>query len=174
MEIREAIAARKSVRSFLPRPVEEDKIASMLEAARMAPSARNLQEWRFIVITDPNTINAIVQQSIPSQQFIATAPLLFVCCAVTDRAIMTCGHPRYAVDCAAAVDHMLLAAVSEGLGTCWIGGFRQQPVKDILGIPAAVEVFALIPTGYAADGGIVKKNRKELDEIVCYGSWKLT
>ena len=108
-----------------------------------------------------------------NQMFVAEAPVVFVCCAETDKANMTCGHSRFTVDCAIAVDHMTLAAVEEGLGTCWIGAFTQEPVRKILDIPKDIEVFALLPTGYPTDSSTVGKKRKSMDEIVCYDSWKL-
>ncbi len=173
MQVQEAIRLRKSVRSFRETAVEQDKIDRILEAARLAPSARNVQEWRFVVVTDRAMIRKITEQSTNGYGFVAEAPLLFVVCAVTDKAVMSCGHARYAVDCAIAIDHMTLAAVEEGLGTCWIGGFRQAPVKELLGIPDDVEVFELLPTGYPTDPSPVEKRRKPLSELVCYDSWKL-
>ena len=174
MHVQDAMKTRKSVRSYLDKPVEKEKIDHILRAAHIAPSAMNLQEWRIVVVTDSSTIQKIVGGAVPGQKFIAEAPVLFVCCAETDKATMKCGHPRYAVDLSIAVDHMMLAAVEVGLGTCWIGGFTQLPVKNILNIPEEIEVFALLPTGYPTDPDAVEKRRKSLDEIVCYDSWKFS
>ncbi|MBL7005564.1 MAG: nitroreductase family protein [Spirochaetia bacterium] len=171
MHVQDAMKTRKSVRSYQSRSVEKDKVDRILEAAHIAPSAMNLQEWRIVVVTDSSTIRKIVEGAVPSQKFIAETPLLFVCCAETDKANMKCGHPRYAVDLSIAVDHMMLAAVEIGLGTCWIGGFTQQPVKDILNIPEEIEVFALLPVGYPDDPSAAAKRRKSIDEIVCYDTW---
>ena len=173
MHVHEAMKKRKSVRSYLDRPVEKEKIDKILEAAQIAPSAKNLQEWRILVVTDKDVRKRLAIESARNQMFVAEAPVVFVCCAETDKANMTCGHSRFTVDCAIAVDHMTLAAVEEGLGTCWIGAFTQEPVRKILDIPKDIEVFALLPTGYPTDSSTVGKKRKSMDEIVCYDSWKL-
>ena len=173
MQVYEAMKKRKSVRSYLDKPVEKEKIDKILEAAQIAPSARNSQEWRIIVVTDKDVRKRLAIEAARNQMFVAEAPVVFVCCAETDKADMICGHSRYAVDCAIAVDHMTLAAVGEGLGTCWIGAFTQEPVRKILNIPKDIEVFALLPTGYPTDPAAVEKRRKPMDEIVCYDSWKL-
>jgi len=172
MHVQDAMKIRKSVRSYQSKPVEKEKIQRILEAAHIAPSAMNLQEWRIVVVTDSSTIHQIVGGAVPSQKFIAEAPVLLVCCAETDKANMKCGHPRYAVDLSIAVDHMMLAAVEVDLGTCWIGKFSQQPVKDILNIPEEIEVFALLPIGYPTDPTAAAKRRKSVDEIICYDTWK--
>ena len=173
MHVHEAMKKRKSVRSYLDKPVEKEKIDKILEAAQIAPSARNSQEWRIIVVTDKDVRKRLAIEAARNQMFVAEAPVVFVCCAETDKADMICGHSRYAVDCAIAVDHMTLAAVEEDLGTCWIGAFTQEPVRKILNIPKDIEVFALLPTGYPTDPAAVEKRRKPMDEIVCYDSWKL-
>jgi nitroreductase len=171
MNVYEAVRTRKSVRSFSARAVEPEKITRMLEAARLAPSAKNLQEWRFVVVTDAQVISRVTAEAAGAYSFAAEAPVLIVVCAVTDKGLMSCGHSRYAVDCAAAVDHLMLAAVEEGLGTCWIGGFQQKPVKQQLNIPEEVEVFALLPVGYPSDPAPVQKRRKAFGELVYYNSW---
>ena len=89
---------------------------------------------------------------------------------------MTCGQHTYPIDVAIAVDHMTLAAVEEGLGTCWIGAFYEDKVKEILGVPQTVRVVALLPLGYPAETANtaegVPKPRKPLEEIVVYDGWK--
>ncbi|MCK5156689.1 MAG: nitroreductase family protein, partial [Spirochaetales bacterium] len=113
MHVHEAMKKRKSVRSYLDKPVEKEKIDKILEAAQIAPSARNSQEWRIIVVTDKDVRKRLAIEAARNQMFVAEAPVVFVCCAETDKADMICGHSRYAVDCAIAVDHMTLAAVEE-------------------------------------------------------------
>ena len=173
MEVYDAIRVRKSVRSFKDRPIEQEKMDRILEAARLAPSARNSQEWRFIVVTDPETRSRL-SQAAKGQRSVAEAPAVLVCCAVTDKRVMSCGHYLYTIDRAIATDQITLAAVSEGLGTCWIGAFYQDPVREILGIPESVEVVELLPIGYPQDPSEVRKDRKGIEEIVCYERWSLT
>jgi nitroreductase len=169
MEIQEAIRARKSVRAYRDKPVEQDKLDRVLESARLAPSASNRQEWRFVVVRDTRKRKELAAAA--RQPFIAEAPVIIACCAETDRHRMPCGHECFLVDVAIAVDHLTLAAVGEGLGTCWIGAFDPAEVRRILGIPRAVEVVELMPLGYPTDPAPVKKSRRDIGEIVRYDAW---
>lgn len=169
MDIYELIRLRKSVRSYLPRQVEDDKLNRILDAGRRAPSASNRQEWRFIVVKDEGVRRKLAAAS--NHSFIAEAPVILVCCAETDGHLMPCGLPSFSIDVAIAIDHMTLAATAEGLGTCWIGGFYADKVKDALGIPEGIVVVELLPLGYPADPSEVEKTRKTIDEIVRYETW---
>ena len=170
MDIYDAIKTRKSVRSFLERPVEDDKLNRVLEAARLAPSAKNRQEWRFIVVTDPGVRRRLISAA-GGQSFVGEAPVVIVGCAETDGHMMKCGEPCYPIDVAIAMEHIALAAVAEGLGTCWIGNFMQEPVKDILDIPDEIRVIELMPIGYPADTSVPEKNRLGMSDIIRYDSW---
>ena len=166
----EAISARKSVRVFRDEDVSEAVITRLLEAARSAPSANNLQEWRFVVVRNPETRKKL-SQAARGQKFVATAPVVFACCAETDNHVMTCGQLSYPIDVAIATDHITLCATAEGLGTCWIGAFYEDKVKKILGIPLQMRVVALLPIGYPQDPTPVIKNRLPLEKIVKYEMW---
>jgi nitroreductase len=96
---------------------------------------------------------------------------VIVACAETDGHIMSCGQPSYPIDVAIALDHISLAAVEYGLGTCWIGAFNEGKVKEILGIPEEVWVVELMPIGYTAFQTVKEKNRLPFNEIVKYGHW---
>jgi nitroreductase len=170
MDIYEAIRTRKSVRSYLPKPVEDDKLERILEAARLAPSASNRQEWRFIVVKDEEKRRRIAEDA-AGQPFIGEAPIVLACCAETDSHRMKCGLECYPIDVAIAIDHVTLAAVAEGLGTCWIGAFDQERVKKILGIPEKMVVVELMPLGYPTDPSPVKKRRIPLESMVRYDGW---
>ena len=170
MNVYEAIQTRKSVRSFLAKEVPEEKIERVLEAARVAPSANNRQEWRFIVVRDESVREKLAEVAL-AQKFVAEAPVVFVCCAETDEHKMRGGQMSYPIDIAIAVDHMTLAAVQEDLGTCWIGAFDEGAVKSLLGIPKGVRVVALLPMGYPADPGTVKKSRLPMDRLVRRERW---
>jgi len=168
MDLFEAIRGRRSIRSFMDRPVEEEKLSAVLEAGRLAPSARNLQDWRFVVVRDPATRKRLAEAA-RNQEFVGQAPVVIAACGTSDM-VMTCGQPAYALDVTIAVDHMTLAAVSEGLGTCWIGAFYEDKVKEILGIPEQIRVVALLPLGYPAQAARPTP-RKTLDEILAYERW---
>ncbi|MBT3274572.1 MAG: nitroreductase [Spirochaetales bacterium] len=170
MDIYELIALRKSVRSYQPKAIENDKLDRVLDAGRMAPSARNLQEWRFIVVTEEKVRRDLAETS-GSYEFIAQAPAVIVCCAETDQYVMRCGLPCFSIDVAIAMDHMTLAAVAEGLGTCWIGGFDAEKVKEILGIPEDIVVVEMLPIGYPENPGLKEKSRMSLGDIVRYEKW---
>ena len=170
MDVYEAISVRKSVRAFKAKDVPEDVITRLLEAARRAPSANNLQEWRFVVIRNSDTRERISQAAC-GQSFIATAPVVLACCAETDDHIMTSNQRSYPIDVAIAVDHITLCASAEGLGTCWIGAFYEDQVKEILSIPPHIRVVTLLPIGYPQDPTLVEKYRLPLEKIVKYERW---
>lgn len=170
MDIYKVIRTRKSVRSFLDRDIEEDKLQRILEAVRLAPSAKNKQEWRFVVVRDRQKREQLARAA-HDQTFVGEAPVVIACCAETDKHVMRCGLECYPIDVAIAIDHLTLAAVSEGLGTCWIGSFESEQVKQILGIPQEIVVVELLPLGYPQDTGIKEKSRLKLAETVHYEKW---
>jgi len=146
MEVFEAIKNRYSCRSYKAEPVPEKKLKKILEAARLAPSAHNEQEWKFIVVRDSKKRKKLAKTAL-SQDFIAEAPVVIVAVAIDPEHILSSGVPAYAVDLAIAIEHMALEAVEEGLGTCWIGAFDQEAVKKILKIPERYKVVALLLLG---------------------------
>ena len=170
MTAHEVIRIRKSVRSWQDRPVARETLERVLEAGRLAPSARNDQEWRFVVVTD-ESVRKQIGEAAGNQAFVGQAPAIIVACAETDRRTMSCGHLAFLIDTAIAIDHITLAAVEEGLGTCWIGAFDPDRVRSILGIPPAVEVVELLPIGYPKDPAPVQKNRLPFDRIVHWERW---
>ena len=170
MNVFEAIWKRSSVRNFLDKLIEEEVLMSVLEAGRVAPSAKNRQEWRFIVVKD-SELRRRIGEAANGQSFVGEAPVVIVACAVTDGYVMSCGQPSYPIDVAIALDHISLAAVECGLGTCWIGAFNEAKVKDILGIPKDVRVVELMPIGYPAHQTIKEKNRLHISKIVQRDHW---
>ena len=170
MTVHDVIRIRKSVRSWEDRPVARETLERVLEAARLAPSARNDQEWRFVVVTDEATRKQLAEAA-KNQTFVGQAPVVIVACAETDRRTMSCGHLAFLIDTAIAIDHITLAAVEEGLGTCWIGAFDPARIRSILGIPASVEVVELLPLGYPKDHAPVQKSRLPFGEIVRWERW---
>jgi len=170
MNVMEAIKKRYSVRSYQDSAVETEKLESILEAARLAPSASNRQEWRFIVVRDKD-IRQRLMQAAKDQAFVGQAPVVIVCCAKTDSHVMTCGQQCYPIDVAIAIEHMALKATDEGLGTCWIGAFYEDKVKEILGIPQGIRVVQLLALGYPVKLRQNPKDRLRLKEIVMYEGW---
>ena len=170
MNVFEAIRTRKSVRTYLDKPIEREKLEKVLEAARIAPSAGNRQEWRIIVVTDGARRRELADKA-TKHTFVGEAPAILVWCAEDVDYVMPCGLHSFPIDLAIAIDHATLAAVEEGLGTCWIGGFDEGAVKEILCIPQDVRVVELLPIGYPADGSPVAKTRLEISQIVRYEKW---
>ncbi len=168
MDLMHAIRSRRSIRDYQDRPVEEEKLLAVLDAGRLAPSARNMQDWKFIVVRDAATRQKLAVAA-RDQQFVGQAPVVIAACGTSDL-VMTCGQPAYAIDVAIALDHMTLAAASLDLGTCWIGAFYEDQVKEILGVPQDIRVVALLPLGYPADEP-APRPRKNLDDIVAWEHW---
>lgn len=169
MDVIEAIEKRRSVRAYRNKPVPKEKFLKILEAARLAPSASNLQPYKFVVVKDHQLRKKLAKEA-TSYSFIGEAPVIIVAVSLDPDYVMTGGIPAHPVDIAIALDHMTLVAVEEGLGTCWIGGFYQDQVKQILSIPEKYKVVALLPVGYPAESPR-KKPRKPLEEVVCYDSF---
>ena len=170
MELKEVIKKRRSVRDYEDLPVPEDKLLRVLDAARLAPSGANRQAWKFIVVRDSEKRQQLAQAA-EGQTFVAEAPVIIAAVATMPKPVMICGVPEYAVDLAIAVDHMTLAAVDEGLGTCWIGAFSQEETRNILNVPAKYRIVALLPLGFPKQSG-GPKVRKSLNEVVCYETFK--
>jgi nitroreductase len=166
--ILEAIEKRYSVRHYKDQPVEEDKLAEVLEAARLAPSGSNLQPWKLVVVRDRATIRSMVH-AIGGQQFVEQAPVLVVACKNGEG--YNIGH-RYdgaVVDITIALDHVTLQAASMGLGTCWLGNYDSNEVRALLGIPSENPVVAILALGYPDESHPRRPGvRKTLDELVCW------
>jgi nitroreductase len=126
MNVMDAVRVRRSIRAYQDRPVEDEKLLKVLEAGRLAPSARNLQDWKFIVVRDENKRQRLSVMAM-DQSFVAQAPVVIVACGTDTKYIMTCGLYTYPIDVAIAVDHMSLEAADLGLGTCWVGAFYEDP-----------------------------------------------
>lgn len=165
MDVYETMQSRFSVRAYQDKPVDEDKLLRILEAGRTAPTARNRQEFKIIVVRDAGLRGQLAEAA--DQPFIGEAPIVMAVIGLTPGATMHCGIPTDPVDGAIVIDHMILAATAEGLGTCWIGHFDQDRCRSILGVPESAKIIELLPMGYAA-GGKGGKSRKALDELVCY------
>jgi nitroreductase len=165
MNVCDAIKTRRSIRKYKSQPVEKDKLNAVLEAARLAPSARNTQSWKFIAVTDKKVIEKL-KQACCNQGFVGEAPVVIVACA-TRRHIMTCGQPSDIIDLSIATSFMLLEACEQGLGTCWLGAFHADKVKEALNIPDDIEVVAVTPLGYP-DEQPAARPRKALCDIVSY------
>lgn len=168
MSVLSAIQGRRSIRKYSDKPIEEEKLLKVLEAARLSPSAKNQQEWKFIVVKDSKTRENLTEAI--GQPFVGEAPIILVCCGTEPESIMRCGQPRYTVDLSIATAYMILEAHEQGLGTCWLGSFDETKVKEILGVPEKVRVVAITPLGYPNESPS-QRPRKELEEIISYDKY---
>jgi len=166
MNVFEAIKRRRSIRAFEEKPIEEDKLFRVLEAGRLAPSAKNRQEWRYVLVKDKE-LRRKLAVACNNQYFIAEAPVVIVGCATMTDYVLTCGQPAYTIDVTISMDHMSLQAVEEGLGTCWIGAFKEDEVKSLLNVPPEMRVVEVMPLGYPKFQPDPKP-RMRLNEIITY------
>jgi nitroreductase len=168
----ETVQRRLSVRTYKPDPVPEDVLNRVLEAGRLAPSAKNNQPWKFIVVKDP-AIRAALVPACRGQASVGEAPVVICGCAVEEQAWKRMGGywSAEAVDLAIALEHMVLAATAEGLGTCWVGAYLEEEVRKVLAIPAGVRPIALTPLGYPARESRPQP-RKPLTDIICYDQYR--
>jgi len=166
VEFLDLVRKRRSIRRYKSDPVPQEKLDHVLEAARLAPSWGNRQCWRFIVVRDEGKRRAIA-----TREWAADAPAIIVGCARPDLSGSRFNQQYYMLDMGIAMEHLMLAAAEQGLGTCWIGGqFDEEAVKQALGIPEGVRVVALTPLGYPAETPGPKR-RKPLKEIVSFDGW---
>jgi nitroreductase len=168
MSFKELAAQRYSLRNYSSKPVEEEKIISVIDAARLAPSAVNFQPWKMIVVTDSEIMKKLHETY--HRDWFKTAPVCIVVIGDHDlgwkRQID--GKDFTDIDVAIALDHLMLAAAEEGLGTCCICNFIPEKISDIFSLPANLEPIALIPIGYPLSGNIPEKKRKPIDQLMCW------
>ncbi len=166
MDFHAVVSGRRSVRAYRSDPVEQDKLLRVLNAARLAPSAANRQPVHVYVIRDDGVRRALAAAY--SQEWFVQAPVIVCVCSRPGEAWRRSDGKSYAdVDAAIVMDHLILAAAAEGLGTCWIGAFKADEVQRILEVPDDLEPVAMTPLGYPAEEP-GPRPRKELDEMVEY------
>ncbi|MDH4122749.1 MAG: nitroreductase family protein [Thermoplasmata archaeon] len=165
MEVYETLQKRKSTRSYDARSIPDDVLGRVLEAGRIAPSAVNYQPWHFIVVKEQERRDILSKA--PFARFLKESPVVIVGCGDSRKS------PKWhVVDVAIAMQQIVIAATSEGLGTCWIGSFYEDKVRNLLKIPDRYRVVALLAVGYPKEKssilGKLKRStsRKDLSEIV--------
>jgi len=162
LDVIDAIESRRSIRKYDGRAVTAEVLAQVLEAARLAPSANNRQDWRIVVVTDRKTLESLVPVS-GGQRFVGECYAYLV-------GVAESGGTMSTVDLAIALDHVSLRAVELGLGTCWIGDFDPNGVRQVLGIPDDHEVPICMTLGYPTSSPSSRK-RKPLGELFMSNGW---
>jgi len=181
MALFDLIKHRKSVRNFMDRPVEREKLMMCLEAARLAPSACNAQPWKFIVVDDRQLKNKLCDAAFGGiysvSSFCKKAPVIVVLISERRRFLaaiggMFRGTKYYLIDIGIAGEHFVLQAEELGLGTCWIGWFNERAVKSVLNIPRYKKIDILIALGYY-DGEKLpsEHSRRPIDKIASFNSY---
>jgi len=182
MKFLDLVKARQSVREYLNKSVEREKIERCLEAARLAPSANNSQPWRFIVIDDPKLKEAVARETfsrlISFNSFSLQAPVLILLISERPSFFSRIGgaikdKQFNLIDIGIAAEHFCLQATEEGLGTCILGWFNENEVKKLLNIPQSKRVELIITMGYPSSNEICPKERKEMNQIRSYNSYRL-
>jgi len=173
MDLFQVIRDRRSIRKYKDTPVEPEKIEQLLDAARLAPSWKNMQCWRFLVLSDPARRASLLEafpDDNPGKKAIATAPTVIVVCADPAQSGVENGIEYFIADTAIAFEHLSLAAHALGLGTCCMGWYDEGVIKSALGIPEGIRIIGVTPIGYP-DQEPKPRPRKELSEIAFFENW---
>jgi nitroreductase len=172
MELHEAIRARASCRAFLSKPVPDEALQRVLNAARYAVSVANQQPWRFILVRDEEKKKRL-SQAVTKGHFLLSAPLVVVALGVEEAQPALVGGYMlsYPLDVAAAIQNLLLAATAEGLGSCWCTEFKEDKIRELFEIPEGIRVVGVIPLGYPdptaqPNGG--EGPRRTLSEVMAF------
>lgn len=169
MEFEKLIQARYSVRAYKRDPIPDQVLVKVLEAARLAPTAANRQPFRILVVHTDGREEEL--KRIYGRDWFVQPPLVIVLCGLTDKCwVRADGKSFCDIDAAIVMDHLILAAADQGLGSCWIGAFDAQAARQILKLPDSVEPIAFTPLGYPTDKPGEKK-RKPIVKLVQYESW---
>ena len=169
MDLNEAIKKRRSIRAFKKYDVPERIIEELIKAGCLAPSAGNIQPWKFVVVRKPDAKNSLSQAA--NQAFIREAPVVIVVCADERRAEIGYGfrgRTLYCIqDTSAAIQNILLMAYSLGLGTCWVGAYNENQARKAISAPDGIRPVALIPVGYPNESP-TSRNRRPLSQVIHY------
>jgi len=181
MALLDLLEHRKSIRDFLDRPVEREKIMMCLQAARIAPSASNSQPWKFIVVDDRQLKDKLCKAAFSGiysfNSFCKTAPVIIVIVSEKSKFLarvggMFRGTQYYLIDIGIAGEHLVLQAEDLGLGTCWMGWFDEGAVKSILNVPEEKKIDALIALGYYDRQEVSPEHDREpMEKIASFNSY---
>lgn len=173
---------RQSVRKYIDKPVETEKVNRCLEAARLAPSASNSQPWKFVVVDDPELQQKVAKETFGPlstfNTFVTQAPVIVAIVIEKMKTITQIGavlkdREFPLIDIGIAAEHFCLQAAEEGLGTCMLGWFNEEPIKELLKIPKNKRIGLLITLGYFPEEYLVRKKiRKTFEEMTSFNAYK--
>ncbi len=168
MEFMEVVRRRRSVRLYRPDPVPPETVSCLLEAARLAPTWGNKQCCTFIIVSDPHVKHELAQAG---NEWIERAPMILVICADPTLSGLKGDQPYYLLDAGIVMEHLVLAAADQGLGTCWIGWFDEEKARAALGVPTPLRIVASTPLGFP-DEVPPPRPRKSLAELARLNRWQ--
>jgi len=172
----ELIQRRRSVRSYKEKSIDKNTVTSIVEAAQYAPSACNAQPWRFVIVTDMFLLKEVVDKGLGGvvpNKWAASAPVMIIGCAHLNLLTHRIGESvkgihYHQIDLGIAMEHMVLRATELGLGTCWIGWFKEKKIKKILNIPKNWKIISLLTLGYPQEESNASTPRLNLNEILFF------
>lgn len=164
------IRNRRPVQRFADRSPQMDAIEAILESARYAPSAREAQPWRFVVVQEALARHRLAQAAF-NHPHVRTAPVLVVCCARIHSHVSGSGRASFPIDLAAATQTMMLAAADVGVHASWVFGFRESDVRSVVGVPDDVPVISLLGLGYP-DGLVELPERRPREDVIAWDQWR--
>ncbi len=167
MEFMDVISTRRSIRKYKSDPVPKGDIEYIMEAARLSPSWANSQCFEFVVVTDPEVKEELAKAG---NNWIEHAPVIIAACADPSKPGTKGDQEYYMLDTGIAMEHLILAAADKGLGTCWIGAFKEDVAKKVLEVPEKIRVVALTPLGYP-DESPAPKPRRPLEAVMSYNKY---
>ena len=170
MALLNEIEERYSVRRFTEEPLEESQIEAILNAGRLAPSAKNRQAWRFIVVTE-ESIRQSIENACFGQDWVGAAPCQIALCTTNVDYKMPNGQLSYPIDLGIVSGFMMLQAVHEGLGSCPITTFREQEVKSLLTVPYSMRIVMLLLVGHPSPEQEERSRRFPLKRVISYNHW---
>lgn len=169
MNVAEAIKNRRSIRAYKEEPVPKEILDEILEAGRLAPSACNQQDWKFVMVTSPEVLPKVAEAMPQAHGKKCTA--IAVLCGLRESKLMNSGHPRNTTDLSIAATMMHLRATDLGVGCCWMGNFNPEIVREAIHIPDDMEAIILLTLGWPAEEPKAR-HRKSWDEVVCYDTFQ--
>lgn len=172
MDVMKAIKDRRSIRAYKSDAVSREQLMAVLEAVRVAPSWKDKQCWSVIVLSEREKIQALGEtvRFNPAEEVYNTVPYVLVFCADPAKSGNRDEKPYYMTDIGICMQNAVLAAEELGLGTCWVGAFSEQPLKELLGIPEEMKVVALTPLGVPAESPD-ERPRMDISEFVYGNGW---
>lgn len=172
MDLFQAMQNRRSIRAYSDEVVSQEQLLQVLEAGRVAPSWENKQCWSYIVVSDPELKSRLGEAAHynPDHSAYEKATYVLVLCANPRLSGNMESKPYYMTDAGITLQHVVLAATALGLGTCWVGWFKEEPIKELLGVPENMRVVAITPLGYPAENP-GPRPRKALDKIAFENTW---